>query len=132
MASAIPDPRIDHTREKQCSRCRRLQPLWAFSLRQDAPDGHNNYCRQCRAAYSRERAAQRRLQRGLPVDPDWNRSIDRNHEKRCSRCRMVKPLGDFTRNRAKSDGHEAYCRNCAAAKQREARRRANSHRQTMP
>ncbi len=124
MATAPMEPQIDRTREKRCSRCHRIQPLNAFSLRQSAPDGHNNYCRRCHATYSRERAAERRAQQGLPIDVDWNRRIDRSQEKRCSRCRVIKPLDDFIRNRAKRDGHDAYCRSCAAAKQREARCRA--------
>lgn len=33
-------------------------------------------------------------------------------EKRCSKCEAVKPLEDFNRNAARSDGAQTYCRDC--------------------
>ena len=32
--------------------------------------------------------------------------------KTCSKCKEVKPLADFHRNRAKSDGRASYCKPC--------------------
>lgn len=34
-------------------------------------------------------------------------------EKECSKCKLVKPLSEFNRNRTKKDGHEARCRRCS-------------------
>lgn len=43
--------------------------------------------------------------------------------KRCSRCRVVKPLTEFGVERARRDGRRNYCKPCAAAHLREYRQR---------
>ena len=35
--------------------------------------------------------------------------------KRCSGCKLVKPLTDFNRRRTATDGRQGYCRDCFAA-----------------
>ena len=48
--------------------------------------------------------------------------IDRTREKWCPRCRTVKSLDDFSRNRTARDGHRPYCKPCDRDMKREARR----------
>lgn len=50
--------------------------------------------------------------------------------KTCSRCRELRPVEDFNRNRARPDGLAHYCRPCVAASKAEAyARRPEAHRQ---
>ena len=42
-------------RTKACSKCGVVQPLSAFSLRSDSPDGHRADCKECVRAQDRER-----------------------------------------------------------------------------
>lgn len=44
--------------------------------------------------------------------------------KRCSKCRLVKPLTDFARNRSRSDGHAHYCKSCSKEHKRTIRNNA--------
>lgn len=34
------------------------------------------------------------------------------NQKHCSRCHKIKDIEMFTRNRARGDGREAYCKTC--------------------
>ena len=36
-------------------------------------------------------------------------------EKKCTKCKIVKPLSEFYKNRTKSDGHDVLCRDCRKA-----------------
>lgn len=47
--------------------------------------------------------------------------------KRCPRCRTVRAIGDFGRDRSKPDGHTAYCRACIT----DARERARARNQVF-
>ena len=40
-------------------------------------------------------------------------SKGREQSKVCTRCKQVKPLNAFYRNKSKKDGHESYCKECA-------------------
>lgn len=59
----------------------------------------------------------------VPDDQPLDDLIAWTHEeprKPCSRCRRVKPIGQFPRNRAQADGRNRWCRDCLS----EARRKA--------
>src|SRR5678809_410105 len=51
-------------------------------------------------------------------------------EKRCPKCRKVKSIEAFHRDRSRPDGHEQYCRTCVQRKGEYIEgRRAREHRQ---
>lgn len=106
-------PTIDRVHEKQCPRCQMVKPLGEFSKNRTAADGHRGYCRVCDAAWKRD--ARRRQREALGLPPRFDPAIDRAKEKRCVRCRAVKPLEAFDRDRSRKDGHSIYCQPCAAA-----------------
>lgn len=64
-------------------------------------DGLTNYRRE------RDQAARQRLATG---------------EKRCARCKTVKPLNGFYRNKTEADGRGRWCKECMAERQRQYRR----------
>jgi hypothetical protein len=45
-----------------------------------------------------------------------------SNEKQCSRCRTIKPFGDFFRNKTEIDGRGRWCKDCMAERQRQYRR----------
>ena len=109
----------DPMTEKRCPRCRTVKPLTAFSKNRNARNGHRPYCKPCDRDMKREARVRERTAKGLP--PRFDPSIDRTREKRCSRCRAVKPLAEFARG-----GRQCYCRDCRVTRYREGvdRRRA--------
>ena len=113
------DRPIDRTQEKRCSHCRAVKLLDAFSRDRTGTSGRKAWCRACQQA----RVDARRSARGLPP-LQRDAVIDPTKEKRCSRCRAVKPHSDFHRNRGMHDGYYAYCRACSIARKQEARVRA--------
>lgn len=110
------DRPIDRAREKRCSHCRQVKPLDAFGVDRSRRSGRRSWCRACGLA----RVDARRRARGLP-DLERDVVIDHTREKRCSRCREIKPLSAFHHNRSMRDGRHGYCRACDAARYREAR-----------
>jgi hypothetical protein len=98
---------------KRCSRCGRRRPLARFAVRTASSDGHQNYCRDCHAEWSRARRPKKLAE--APVVGQG--------EKWCRRCETTRPVTDFAGNRSARDGLQAYCRECGAAIYRERRER---------
>lgn len=99
---------------KQCSRCDRRLPLTAFAVRAASRDGRQNYCRECAAAWAREKRP-RKLAPRPEVEPGL---------KWCRRCDQVRSVDDFPVHSKLPDGRQTYCRDCFAAIYRERRRAA--------
>lgn len=114
---AAPEQAIDRTHAKRCSACHRVKSLAEFSKNRASRDGHRPYCKPCDQGVKRAARARQREAKGL--SPRLDPSIDRTKEKRCSRCRAVKPLDAFGTNAATRDGHSNYCRPCESARARE-------------
>jgi hypothetical protein len=51
-----------------------------------------------------------------PIDVSNEKGGSRRTAKRCTKCKVVKPLGAFCADRAKSDGLSCWCRPCRAAR----------------
>jgi hypothetical protein len=86
---------------KTCSRCKAEKSLDAFSTNRAMNDGKNIYCRACLSAADKKRRSQ------LSLAPRESVS-----EKRCGRCREVKPASDYARNRASTHGLQSSCKDC--------------------
>lgn len=59
----------------------------------------------------------------VPDDQPLDELIAWTHEeprKPCSRCRRVKPIGHFPRNRSRPDGRNLWCRDCLSEQRRKA------------
>ncbi|GAA2378631.1 endonuclease VII domain-containing protein [Streptomyces viridochromogenes] len=97
---------------KRCSRCKQHLPRVAFASNKSMADGLQAYCRECAAAYYR----QRQEAKGKKVREKV--SVPLGH-KRCPQCEEVKPHADWQRNRTASDGWASYCRACRAVRDRE-------------
>jgi hypothetical protein len=106
---------------KRCLDCLRERELEVFPPSKKNRDGRTSYCRDCMSVRHRESRDRRRG--GPPSRVVDTRPVEARSAKWCPSCRQDKPLTDFGRNRANSDGLTAYCRPCANAKTLAQRRR---------
>lgn len=90
---------------KRCSRCKKVKPLEEFSRNANHKDGYGCYCRLCAAEYAKE---------WRQKNPDYRTAKTRIvvEEKQCQRCKKVKPIEEFPKNKRNCDGRGSYCRSC--------------------
>lgn len=106
---------------RTCSRCRIAKERSAFSPSNSNPSGLNSYCRECVRAYS---AAYRGTGPALPPGVRQQaKELRARGQKRCSRCKQVKALSAFHKNKQSPDGHANNCVPCQRAYLRERRRK---------
>lgn len=72
-----------------------------FAKSASTSDGFNWQCKACHSKRMKKRSAFNAVRDKVLVD-----------QKRCSKCRDVKPADQFNRNRATSDGYCSLCREC--------------------
>jgi 5-methylcytosine-specific restriction endonuclease McrA len=116
---------------KRCTKCGEVKPLSEFHVHQQGRFGRHPSCKAC--VLSRRRV----VAQELPCDVgghSWTRpgATGRppkncpDHEpsacgvKRCTRCKEIKPVGEFTTRPAARDGLYEYCKPCAGVVQRPA------------
>ena len=96
------DHDVDPTvREKLCSRCKEVKPVGRFSSYRTAKDGLCSWCKDCVNEHGRERSGKL----NYDVDPTLR-------EKHCSRCKEIKPVDQFDRQRRSRDGLQHRCKSC--------------------
>lgn len=104
-------PDMEEIAAKRCSRCRRVLSREAFAGNKSVRDGLQAYCRECSAeCYRQRQEAKGKVVRQRVRVPEGH--------KRCPRCEVVKPHGEWSRNSSSSDGFATYCRQCRAAESR--------------
>ncbi|MEU7568121.1 endonuclease domain-containing protein [Streptomyces fradiae] len=104
---------LELSETKRCPRCGEAKPRAAFAKNRSTRDGLQAYCRPCGAEYHQ----QRQLARGKKVRPRV--PVPAGH-KYCRQCGMIKPHGEWDRNRSASDGLSTACKECRRAKARAA------------
>ena len=93
--------------EARCSGCKKAKPVAEFGKNSRTKTGLSYYCRDC----ARDRERNRSRAKG--VTPRSYSKIDHNAtEKACTRCRKTKPLAEFSKSAATTDGHCIYCFEC--------------------
>jgi len=84
--------------ERQCSKCREIQPVSAFYLRNDRPDGLHSHCKNC-------------VRKTL--DGSRTHRFRSETHKQCSRCEEIKPRTEFChRGDTGRDAHQPHCKLC--------------------
>jgi len=88
-------------RAKQCTQCGKIKYLEGFYNDKRDVTGKTQKCGECLRA---KRITQYYKER------DGEKIIV--SEKPCRRCKKVKPVGDFSKHRARKDGYAAMCKPC--------------------
>ncbi len=109
---------------KQCTKCKEVKPATAFSRNKGRKDGLQSRCKECRkvAASPAGRAdvaarkAKKAEMRGAGL-------------KKCGRCKEVKPLTAFGRDKGRKDGLVSRCKDCC--KSSRAKYRAENREKVM-
>lgn len=90
---------------KKCIKCNELKRLDYFPKRKDSLNGYRNECKECRSEYFKN-------YRKNPPEKE----IFIKGERRCSGCKITKPLNNFHKGKRTPDGHKAQCKECRNAK----------------
>src|SRR5262245_29168450 len=91
---------------KRCSKCWEIKPMSAFYHDRTHGDGHESQCKACTDAYDRE------YRRAYMHPPEMTGS------KRCSTCKVIKPVTEFFADRTMKIGRASQCKACANAGRR--------------
>ena len=101
------------TEPKKCHKCRRMLPANRFSPNKSIPDGLHSRCKDCAAAYTRERYARSNNPRSTEA-------------KKCSgECGRTLPASMFGTNKSARDGLKQYCKDCVSAQEKSLRESKN-------
>src|SRR5579884_1155433 len=91
-------PVQDQATTKRCPACGQDKPLSAFRRQRKSRDGYQRLCADCAQRRTEDRRAQLDAR-----DPTL---------KVCPRCGEGKPLSEFWRSKARTDGLQTYCKPC--------------------
>jgi hypothetical protein len=92
---------------KKCTKCGVEKELGEFTPKKSQPGKYSSWCKECyRKNRSEERLRKRqpRALEKLQLPPPTS--------KKCGRCKAVKELREFTKNKATKDGLHCWCNPC--------------------
>ena len=127
---------------KRCSHCGKIKPLDEFYNNKSQPDGKRHECKDC----TKESQKSHKLKSKQPETPklpfNYQRKVKRMHAlsfapetKECSCCHKVKPMTEFSCNKAHTDGFENKCKHCMSdyrkQKREEKKQEAEAMKQTQ-
>ena len=98
---------------KRCPDCSREKPLEDFPRSAARSDGRGLYCKQCYSKRYRQHRERKAAAEGRTVTP---RRVAPDGQKWCPAGVGFKPIEDFPKNKANSDGLGGYCKPCHNAK----------------
>lgn len=90
---------------KRCQTCKEVKFVYEFTNCKPNKDGLDAQCKKCKKIYARKRHLERKQ---LFIDG----VLQVAKEKKCYKCKEIKPAKDFYKNISCSDGLERFCRKC--------------------
>ena len=106
------DSEIEMPEEQRCGECGEVKAAEAFSRNRGKKNGLSNSCRECKTLAARERRSRNASRPAFQPVP----------EKKCSKCRLVKPAGQYALCRGAACGLQGMCRDCSRIDAAERRR----------
>ena len=94
---------------KKCSLCGEVKAHSEFGRNRSRPDGLSFYCLACNRVKSKATYARARAALGREVQP---RESLPEGMKRCGRCREIKAVTEFHKQRSQAGGYHTYCKPC--------------------
>lgn len=101
------EKRVGLSEYRQCSVCKETLHLSEFRKRQNRPLGHDYRCKDCCNEIQNKEYAARKARNAA-------RRIAADGDKRCGKCKQVKPVTEFHIDRASNDGRRKHCKPCAS------------------
>ena len=89
---------------KYCTKCKEKKPWEAFSRNKLTFDGLSCYCRACQSAYN-----------GTKVSRASVKDLLAEGLKRCSKCRKIKPINEYRKEKRVKSGLSAQCKYCMSS-----------------
>jgi len=112
------------SQSKECRRCYEIKSVALFYNNRSSSDGKDHYCKSCRNTHNTECKLgiphvlpPRRAVPRLTEKQVWQNARERfdanpRTEKRCGKCKQVKPVAEFYPNRANPDRLGGKCKMC--------------------
>lgn len=118
--------------EKRCTKCKVVKPVTEFYRRRSSPYNIYSHCIACTGERGKSYQHTAEGQAVIQARIERYRANGTAQERRCAKCRVVKPADAFTKNSRNPDGLNTYCKECVAARletpEAQDKRRANSRR----
>lgn len=99
-------------KKKTCSWCREVKRIGSFGNDRSSKDGKTIYCKPCSREKSRYQARQNKIANFAGDPKAWL------EEKKCYRCKEVKPVEAYGTDRSRRDGKAPNCKSCERERQR--------------
>ena len=89
---------MDIEQNKKCKKCLQDFPPVKFNKSKNTKDGRENICKTCRKEQRKENRKQK--------------NISLIKEKKCSSCKEILPISNFSKDNSRNDGYNYICKNC--------------------
>jgi len=98
-------PRAKHGR-KECTNCKEVKLTKHFYKHKGTADGYSYRCKECKKSVTKTRTQliKQKFDAGLLKQPE---------EKRCPRCKQVKPASEFSPEYSNQTGLKTNCKDCS-------------------
>ena len=100
---------IEFPDSKKCPLCLEVKDVSEFGKNKTRPDGLSFYCLACNRVNAKAMYAKIRRALGHEVQ---HRETFPEGMKRCGRCREIKSVSDFHKQRSQPGGYNTYCKAC--------------------
>lgn len=109
---------------KKCRDCGQVKAAREFWKNKKSPDGLAYYCKECFGLRNADTYRKRLDRQGKQPVREYRRvGRESAGTKYCPKCKEVKPVEEFGKNRAEKTGLTAYCKLCHNAAGRETKQR---------
>ena len=90
---------------KTCTNCNQNNPLTDYNKDKTKSDGLQYNCKSCQSI-------KRKYYQDNYIQINANKTYNENDVKTCSKCKEIKSITDFSKNKTKSDGLQNICKLC--------------------
>ena len=90
---------------KICTNCNQIKPITEYSKNKLTSDGLQFSCKLCQSV-------KRKHYQDNNKQINANKIYNENDVKTCSKCKQIKPITDFSKNKTNSDGLQHLCKSC--------------------
>lgn len=110
---------------KQCLKCKQHLPIFDFSpaKSKSGKAGFKSYCRVCNNERAKKYYQKRKALNKIPKRPKLDKLVKDTNIRLCCKCKTLKELEQFPRNKSQSKGRGYICSECFNAYSRSKRNR---------